>query len=88
MHLGRLTVALLLLLAAIDIALLLRSLNDAPERRAPAIGEASLQRVDESATGSLPRDPVTERMPAADGQSNNRPVIDSEPDVSAPNFED
>ena len=88
MHLGRLTVALLLLLAAIDIALLIRSLNVAPERRAPAIGEASIQRIDESATGSLPRDPVTERMPGAAGDRDSGPIMDSQRGSPEPSSDD
>ena len=88
MHLGRLSVALLLLLAAIDIALLIRSLNVAPERRAPAIGEASIQRVDESATGSLPRDPVTEGMPGANGNPDSGPMTDSQRGSRKPSSED
>jgi len=88
MHLGRLTVALLLVLAAIDIVLLIRSLNDAPERRAPAIGEASIQRVDESATGSLPRDPVTETVPGIAGDPEGGPITDSQHGSGEPSSED
>ena len=88
MHLGRLTVAFLLLLAAIDIALLFRSLNTGPEQRAPAIGQASIQRIDDSSTGSLAREPLPERMPGAAGGSNNRPAAESEHGPSLPKSED
>lgn len=47
MRLGRLIIAFLLLLAAVDIVLLAWSLRPEPEVRGPAIGQASLQRIED-----------------------------------------
>ena len=84
MHLGRLTVAFLLLLAAIDIALLFRSLNEGREQRAPAIGEASIQRIGDSKAGTQ----APERMPEAVGNSDNRSGVKSEHGPSTPKSND
>jgi hypothetical protein len=88
MYLGRFAVAFLLLLAVVSIALLIRSLNDGPERLAPAIGEASIQRVDESTTGSLPSDPVSEMTPATPDAQNNRLTTKPERSPSSTKSED
>jgi len=88
MHLGRLTVAFLLLLAAIDIALLLRSLNQGPEQRAPAIGQASVQRIDGSKSGSQAREPVGERTPGVKSNSDSRPGAKSGHGSPAPKSDD
>jgi len=88
MHLGRLTVAFLLLLAAIDIALLVRSLNDGPEQRAPAIGQASIQRIDDPKTETQAREPVLDRAPGAESESDGRPGAKSEQNLPAPKSDD
>lgn len=88
MHLGRLTVAFLLLLAAIDIALLIRSLNDGSEQRAPAIGRASIQRVDNSKSGMQVNGTAPEEMQGAEGNSDSQPLTDSDAGPSTPKSDD